>query len=179
MRWTGLLFALVAFAVQAKEPAPVVELSVQHEHPSGAFTFMTPAGWKVEPMAANPAGVEASSGGVLVRFFYQPGDAGYDSLHVTCMESRLTDRMDAAPQVQYEYDFLSWEIEPYRFLDSAFVVKYDEPIDGAKEWRQRNLTVVGGGHSLCAISYAPTGLYKKSAAVRAVLDAVVKSIVFK
>ena len=49
----------------------------------------------------------------------------------------------------------------------------------AKEWRQRNLTVVGNGHSLCAVSYAPTGLYKKSTAIRAVLDAVVKSIVFK
>ena len=39
-----------------------------------------------------------------------------------------------------------------RALDSAFVVTYDKPIRASAQWRQRNLTVVGDGQSLCAIT---------------------------
>jgi hypothetical protein len=179
MKWGGLPLVLVAVSAGAGQPAPAPPLPAEHAHPSGAFTFRTPESWKLEPVPGNAAAVQASSDGIMVRFLYQAGDAGYDSLHVTCMLERLADAMEMVPQVQYEYDFLSWEIDDFRFLDSAFVVKYDKPVQGSKEWRQRNLTVVGKGHSLCAISYAPAKLYKKSGAVRAVLDAVVKSVVFK
>ncbi len=179
MKWAALGLVVAASVAQAAETLPPVDLPAEHAHPSGRFTFRTPAGWKVEPLESNPAAFQVRGDGVLVRFLYQDGDAGYDSLHVTCMLERLAAAMEMVPQVRYEYDFLSWEIEDFRFLDSAFVVKYDEPVDGSKEWRQRNLTVVGKGHSLCAISYAPTKLFKKSQAVRATLDGVLKSVVFK
>lgn len=179
MKRIVVVLALAAFAAQAKEPPPVPALTAEHPDPTGAFTFRTPAQWKLEPVVGEPSAVQAAGDGVMVRFLYQPGDAGYDSLHVTCMLQRLAEAMEMVPQVRYEYDFLSWEMEDYRFLDSAFVVKYDAPVQGSKEWRQRNLTVVGKGHSLCAISYAPVKLYKKSAMTRAVLDGIVKSVVFK
>lgn len=179
MRWAALAIVVAASAAQAAETLPPVELPVEVAHPSGRFTFRTPQGWKIEPLEANPAAFQVAGDGVMVRFLYQDGDAGYDSLHVTCMLERLADAMEMVPQARYEYDFLSWEIDDFRFLDSAFVVKYDEPVGGSKEWRQRNLTVVGKGHSLCAISYAPLKLFKKSQPVRAALDAIVKSVVFK
>ena len=56
---------------------------------------------------------------------------------------------------------------------------YDSAVHGHKEWRQRNVTVVGGGHSLCAISYAPAPLWKKSKETRALLDAVLASVTLR
>jgi hypothetical protein len=84
--------------------------------------------------------------------------------------------MDAFPQVDYEYDFVGGEIAEMRALDSAFVVHYDEPVDGSRDWRQRNLTVIGKGASVCVIGYAPMPLWKKSKSARNLLNAVVGSI---
>jgi hypothetical protein len=39
--------------------------------------------------------------------------------------------------------------------------------------------VVGGGHSLCAVSYAPAGLWKKSKEARTLLDAVLSSVTLR
>ena len=64
-------------------------------------------------------------------------------------------------------------------LDSAFVVHYDDPIRGQKDWRQRNLTLVGEGETLCIMTYAPALAWKKSPETRALLDAIVGSITFK
>jgi hypothetical protein len=174
----ALLGLLAAPALAAKRPSPP-PLPTEFHHPSGAFTFRTPEGWKVETPAENPDTLNAGGDGVLVRFIYRAGESGYDSLHGACMLERLAPAMDMEPVVQYEYDFVGGVVANRRALDSAFVVRYDKPVAGAREWRQRNVTIVGNGDSLCAISYAPLALWKKSAQTRALLDAVLGSVTFR
>jgi hypothetical protein len=50
---------------------------------------------------------------------------------------------------------------------------------GHQEWRQRTVTIVGGGVSLCIMTYAPARVWKKSKDARAALDAVVTSVVLR
>ena len=90
-----------------------------------------------------------------MRVLRREGELGLDSLHVECMLVRLAGAMDTFPQVDYEYDFVGGEVGERRALDSAFVVHYDEPVEGYRDWRQRNLTVVGEGESVCVVAYAP------------------------
>jgi hypothetical protein len=171
----ALFFATVTLAETKK--AQLV-LPREHTHPSGAFTFRTPEDWTVTPSPTEKDAVAASGAGVLVRFLFQRVEAGYDSLHASCMLERLAPPMETEPRVKYEYDFVGGMIGDRRALDSAFTVRYDNPVQGHREWRQRNLTIVGGGQSLCAIAYAPVQLWKKSAETRATLDAVLTSVVF-
>lgn len=95
------------------------------------------------------------------------------------MLERLASPMETAPGVKYEYDYVSGLVGNRRALDSAFVVRYDAPILGHRDWRQRNITVVGGGYSVCVVLYAPAVTWKKSPESRVLLDAVVSSVVFK
>jgi hypothetical protein len=173
-----LVFALPP-AARAGKKAPPPPLPTLHRHASGGFAFRTPEGWKVDSPAENPETVNASGDGVAVRFLYHEGDSGYDSLHGACMLERLAGAMEMDPVVQYEYDFVGGVIGDRRALDSAFVVTYDKPILGQRQWRQRNVTIVGNGTSLCAITYAPLPLWKKSAPTRALLDAVLGSVTFR
>ena len=79
-----------------------------------------------------------------VRFVHLAGDYGYDSLHGACMLERLAPPQQTSPVIKYEYDYVGGPVGgDRRALDSAFVVRYDNAIDGHKEWRQRNVTVVG------------------------------------
>jgi hypothetical protein len=167
---------LVSAPASAKEPPP--PLPREYAHPSGAFAFRVPESWSVDDRRRQGV-VEAGAGDLRVRFVYDPRELGYDALHVTCMLERLAGPMETEPRVRYERDFLSWSFEDKRALESAFVVRYDRPVLGHKEWRQRNITVVGPGLSLCAISYAPLKQWKKSAATRATLDAVLASLTFR
>jgi len=164
-----------AFAGRKADPPT---LSVEHQHPSGAFTFRTPEGWTVQPTPGNPEALDAWGGDLGVRFVYQSGEAGFDALHGSCMLERLAGAMDTEPEISYEYDFVSGNVGSRRVLDSAFTVRYDKPRHNHREWRQRNLTVVGGGDSLCLITYVPKDAWK-SPATRALVDAVVSSVVFK
>jgi hypothetical protein len=160
--------------------SPSVDLAAEHHSPSGAFTFRTPAGWVVENTKTEPETINASGSGVRVRFVHLAGEYGYDSLHGACMLERLAPPEATSPVVKYEYDFVGGDVGGNRrALDSAFTIRYDNPIDGQKEWRQRNITVVGGGHSLCAVSYAPAPLWKKSKETRALLDSILASVTFR
>jgi hypothetical protein len=178
-----LLLALGASAATGDQPKPAAPaLDFEHIHPSGAFTFRTPRSWRVTALPEQPYAIQASHETLLVRFLYRRGEAGFDSLHVTCMLERLADPMKTHPTVRYEYDFLSGVHgvhEDRRFLDSAFLVTYDEEVLGHREWRQRNITVVGAGESLCAISYAPAKIWKKDEATQALLDAIFASVTFR
>ncbi len=166
-------------AAAAKRPPEPPSLDVAHTSPSGAFTFRTPAGWVVET-SAGPETVNAFGSGVRVRFVHRPGEHGYDSLHGACMLERLAPPIETSPVVKYEYDYIGGDIgNDQRALDSAFTIRYDGAVHGHKEWRQRNVTVVGGGHSLCAVSYAPAKVWKKSKESRALLDAVLSSVTLK
>ena len=158
---------------------PPPPLPAEHRHPSGGMAFRTPESWKVETSPQSPETVNAIGDGVVVRFVYHDGETGFDSLHGLCMLERLAPAMDMFPVVQYEYDFVGGVVDGRHALDSAFVVTYDAPIMGAREWRQRNLTIVGNGSSLCAITYAPLPLWKKSAQTRALLQAVLGSVTFR
>jgi hypothetical protein len=166
-----------AWAGKKKLPPPP-PLPLTHKHPSGAFTFSTPDGWTVTPSTYNPDILEAKGGELMVRFLYRPSEGGLDTTHVDCMLERLAGPMVAEPQVQYEYDFRGAVLANRGALDSAFVVIYDAAIDGHRDWRQRNVTLVGRGETICIITYAPAIVWKKSLATQSLLDAVVGSVTF-
>ncbi len=174
--FVGLALTPPAAAGHKDEPPA---LTAEHEHPSGAFTFRTPGSWKVGPVAGKPDAFDAVGDGVRVRFLFRWGEVGYDGLHVDCMLERLAAPMDMQPRVKYEYDFLSSTFGAMRALDSAFVVEYDAPVAGARQWRQRNLTLVGSGQSLCLITYVPLEVWKKDKKARALVDAVVASVTLR
>jgi len=160
-----------------KAAVPPPPLNVEHQHPSGAFVFRTPEGWKVQSTSAGT--VEAWGGDLGLRFVYRAGEVGYDSLHVDCMLERLAGPMDTEPGIKYEYEFVGGIIANRRALDSAFVVRYDQPHHGHREWRQRTVTVVGQGDSLCVMSYIPRETWKSSPPARALVDAVLSSVTFR
>jgi hypothetical protein len=164
-------------AAGKKKVVPPPDLPLEHQHPSGRFTFRTPADWVVS--SAEVDKLETWGSDLGVRFVYRDGESGFDSLHVDCMLERLAPAMDQEPRVLYEYDFISGAIGDRRALDSAFAVRYDQAIRGHRDWRQRNVTVVGAGQSLCLIGYAPAGLWKKSKEAQALLNAVLASVTFK
>jgi len=176
--WALLLMSALGGMPRGEDPPPP-ELPMVHTHPSQRFSFRTPSSWRVGGDTRHPNAIEATDGGdLLVRFLYMDGEQGYDSLHVTCMLERFTPENQQSPHIEYEYDFLSAQVGPMRLLDSAFVVTYDEAVRGHQRWRQRNVTLVGSGMSLCAITYAPEKVWKKDRAARALLDAVLTSVRF-
>ena len=168
--------AVARTADAAATPGPPPVLDTLHTSPSGAFSIRTPAGWAVEGGGDQPETLNAAGSGLRVRIVYRSGEHGFDSLHGACMLERLSPPENVSPEVRYEYDFVGGSFGERRALDSAFVVKYDSPVFGYKQWRQRNLTVVGMGSSICAISFAPLPLWKKSHEVRDLLDAVLGSV---
>ena len=179
--WALVLLAVcvpVAAAAGKQQEAPP-SLPAEHVHPSGAFTYRTPADWKVAVSPTNPNAIETGANDLLVRLIFRDGENGYDSLHVDCMLVRLAPEMEQEPRIRYQYDFVSGLLGNRRVLDSAFEVRYLKPIAGHIAWRQRNVTMVGEGQSLCAISYAPVDVWKKSKAVRTLLDAVLASVTFR
>lgn len=162
---------------KAPEPPPL--LSVEHQHASGAFAFRTPQGWKVQPSLAKPDAMEAWGGDLGLRFVYRAGEAGYDALHADCMLEWLAGPMDTEPRIKYEYEFVGGVVGNRRALDSAYVVRYDHPRHGHREWRQRTVTVVGQGDSLCVITYVPRQLWKSSPPSRALVESVLGSVTFR
>jgi hypothetical protein len=174
-----LVIGLSPDAGASKKKAPPPPLPTPHQLPSGGFAFRTPEAWKVVSTPENPDTLNAAGDGVAVRFVYHEGETGYDSFHGACMLERLAGAMEMEPVVQYEYDFVGGVIGDRRALDSAFVVTYDKPIQGERQWRQRSVSIVGNGTSLCAVTYAPATLWKKSAPTRALLDAVLASVTFR
>ena len=173
-----LLIPAPIWAGKEKNTAPPA-LPSQHQNNDGAFRFRTPASWSVERRAGTPEIVEARGEGLIVRFVHRNQETGYDGVHADCMLERLAEAMEMEPQVRYEYDFLSQEVGSHRFLDSAFAVRYDAPVLGYRDWRQRNLTIVGEGQSLCVITYCPLDVWKKSGDARALLEGVVRSVEFR
>lgn len=176
---TVLAAVVVPGVAWAGAPSAAPALTREHTHPSGAFTFRTPEAWTEQKLSADAAAVQVAGDGIVVRFLFQQREAGYDALHGYCMAQRLSEAPQTDPWIEFEYDFLSGGLADRRFLDSAFRVRYDAAILGHREWRQRNVTLVGAGQSLCVIVYVPSQLWKKSKASRALADAVVQSVAFK
>jgi len=177
----GLVLALAAsvpVAAGDRSPAPL-ELPLLHTNAAATLRLRTPRDWSVTSTPGQPELTEAQGGGLLVRILRRDGELGLDSLHVDCMLVRLAPETQSKPQVEYEYDFVSGAAGERRALDSAFVVHYDAAIAGSKDWRQRNLTIVGGGESLCVIGYAPLPAWKRSKDLRRLLDGVLASVEFR
>jgi hypothetical protein len=171
-----LLLPAWAFAREAARPPALTD---EHQNLSATLRFRTPPGWTVESRPGVPEVAEARGGEMIVRLVRREGELGLDSLHVDCMLVRLAGEMESEARIKYEYDFVGGTLGSRRLLDSAFVVKYDQAIGGAREWRQRNVSVVGGGESVCLIGYAPLPLWKRSKQARALLDAVLASVEFR
>jgi hypothetical protein len=157
-------------------PSSAPPLSAVHANGSQTVRLRTPAAWTVTSEAGSVETTEARGDGLIVRVLRREGELGLDSQHVECMLVRLAGAMDMRPEVNYEYDFVGGDVGGRRALDSAFVVHYDEPIAGQRDWRQRNLTLVGRGESVCVIGYAPLAAWKKSKQTRALLKAVLDSV---
>jgi hypothetical protein len=171
------LFLLPAPAWAGKKTIAPPPLPLEHRHPSGAFTFRTPEGWTVQP--SEKGELEAWGGDLGVRFFFRDGEAGYDSLHATCILDGPGPIASAEPQVKYEYEYVGGILGDRRVLDSAHSVRYDDAVHGHKEWRQRTVTIVGGGLSLCVMSFAPRAAWKKTPETRVLLDSVLASLTFR
>jgi hypothetical protein len=169
------LFVLSSPPAWAGKKAPP-SLPQEFAHPTGAFTFKTPESWTLK--TPGPETMEAWGQGMGVRFLFRNEESGFDSLHVTCMLERLAEPMQTEPRVLYEYDFVEGLLGERRVLDSAFAVSYDRPVRGHRQWRQRNVTVVGAGQSLCLVAYAPLDVWKKSSQARDLLNAVLASVTF-
>jgi hypothetical protein len=152
------------------------ELPVQHRNEAGTFSFRTPTDWVVETVGRHPETTEARGGGLIVRFVRREGEHGLESYHVECMLMRLRGPMEMEPRVEYEHDFVVVQLGQRAALDSAFVVRYDEPVLGHRVWRQQNLTVVGKGESLCVVGFSPLDLWRKDRGPRAALEAVLASV---
>lgn len=172
----GLLLWPPLAAGRGEEPAA---LAARHRNAAETFSLSTPPGWVFDSRAGRPEVTEARGDGLLVRVVRHDTEIGLDSLHVECMLMRLAPPMDTSPQVDYEYDFVGGVLGERRMLDSAFVVHYDEPIDGHRAWRQRNLTVVGQGESLCVVGHAPLAVWKKQKAARNLLNSVIASVRYR
>jgi hypothetical protein len=172
------VFSLAPARTSAGEKAKEASdrLVAEHESASGRFSFKTPAGWTVETRLGQPEKVEARGDNLVFRVLRTEGEVGLDSLHVQCMVERLAPIMEAQPQVDYEHDFQEGWVGSRHALDSAFVVHYDEPVQGARDWYQHNVTVVGEGESMCIIGMSPRDLWKKSKETRTLLDAVMASV---
>jgi hypothetical protein len=173
-----LLLPASALAGKKKGEPPSPSLSLEHWNPSRTVGLRTPEGWTARVEAGPPEVLETRGDGMIVRVLRREGEIGLDSLHAECMLVRLAGAMDTFPQVDYEYDYVGGEIAGRRALDSVFVVHYDDPVEGFRDWRQRNLTVVGEGESVCAIAYAPAGVWKKSKPARNLLTSILESIRF-
>lgn len=157
---------------------PPPDLTDEHRHPGGHITFRTPADWKVTDEGHGR--VEAWGPDIGMRIVERTGEESLDGFHSICMEERLAAPMDMEPQVKYEYDFVSGMVGEQRGLDSAFAVVYDKEIRGHRAWRQRNISLVGLGRSLCVVGYAPAALWKKkSSPMRVLMDAVLSSVTVK
>ena len=173
------LLCLPAMVDAGKQSASTPPLTEQHVNAAQTVRFRTPAGWTVKTRTGVPEITEARGGGLLLRVIWREGELGLDSMHVDCMLVRLLREDLSRPSVDYEYDFLSGALGARQALDSAFVVRYDEPVDGARDWHQRNVSVVGRGESVCVIGYGPMPAAKKSKPLRRLLDAVMTSVEFQ
>jgi hypothetical protein len=177
-RWAvcAWLFCLPALVFAGEKGGGIPPLTEQHLNAAQTVRFHTPAGWTVTSVPGKPELTEARGSGLILRVLWRPEEVGLDSLHVDCMLVRLAPENQAGPAVDYEYDFVGGMIGTRRALDSAFVTHYDEPLDGVRNWHQRNVSIVGEGESVCVIGYGPLPAAKKSKPLRKLLDAVMTSV---
>jgi hypothetical protein len=173
-----LFVAVFSCSSWAGEKAPAVpELTLEHKHPSGSFSFRTPEGWKVQPSVNDE--LEAWGGELGVRFRFKLGEDGLDALHADCIDEGLAPLSQADPGRRFDYEYVGGIFADRRVLDTAHSMRYDTAVHGVRDWHQRTLTLVGAGQSMCIIAYAPSAAWKgKKSAAKATLNAVMSSVTF-
>jgi hypothetical protein len=172
----GMLLSLGGRRAAAGDKAPA--LTSVFAHPSGAFRVRTPAGWMAGKVTERPEIWQLTGDEIVIRFFYRNDDAGFDGLHISCMNEHLLNAMEVSPKIKYEHDFLQGNRWGRRVLDSAFIVQYDRPVLGHREWRQHNVTIVGNGQSLCVVSHCPLVVWKRSKPARVLSGDILDSLDF-
>ncbi len=168
-----LAAALLALAPLAGAKEAPLALDQEVRHPAGSFVFRVPADWKVGPLSERV--IEAGAGDLSVRFVWQKSEFGTDVAHTDCMTEQPVAGLPGVPRVSFEYDFMGGVVGDRRLLDSASHLDYEAPVKGHKSWRQRAVTIVGGGETLCAVSFAPRSAKKET---RRLLDAILTSLIF-
>jgi hypothetical protein len=174
----GLGMAL-GLALQPAWAGERTEELVERRHPSGAFSFRTPASWTVDALPVRKDVFQVSGPEGIIWFSYRRGDFGYDSLHAMCMTERLAGKEAASPALAFEYDSRESALAGRAALDSAFLVSLPTAIRDQNIWRVRAVTLVGGGESVCVVAFVPATTWKASKQVRRVVDGVVASITFR
>ena len=117
--------------------------------------------------------IEAGAGDLSVRFIWQKSEFGTDVAHTDCMTEQPVAGLPGVPRVSFEYDFMGGVVGDRRLLDSASHLDYEAPVKGHRSWRQRAVTIVGGGETLCAVSFAPRSAKKEA---RRLLDAILADL---
>jgi len=172
-----LLVAVFSCPAWAGGKTAVPELTLEHQHPSGSFSFRTPEGWKVQPITND--GLEAWGGALGVRFRFELGEQGIDSWHANCIDDGLAPLPQADPGRKFDYEYVGGLFIDRRMLDTAHNTRYDAAVHGHRDWHQRTLTLVGAGQTMCIIAYAPQGAWRsRKSGAKATLDAVVGSVTF-
>jgi hypothetical protein len=175
----GLLAGGCASAPAAPQGA-ASDTMVPHVDPaSGEFTFRTPVGWQVEEVAGRKGMSQAVGPDGIVRFLLLRTETGRDSLHVSCMAEQLLGGMEVSPVGSLDYDFVDRRLGDWMALESAMRLVYDRPIQGHRKWRQRTVSLVGEGRSLCIMVHCPVETWKESKPTRRRLDAIVASVRFR
>jgi hypothetical protein len=172
----ALASLLISTAARAGEKAAPVDLPAVHVNTTSTVRLHLPIDWTATSRPGEPEVTEARGGGFVVRVLRREGELGLDSLHIECMQFRLAGPMDTSPELRYEYDFVGGEVGEHRALDSVAIVTYDEPVEGHKLWRQRNITLVGKGESVCVVAHAPLSVWKKSKTAQKLLNSVLERI---
>jgi hypothetical protein len=153
--------------------------TVEHVDPAtGRFTFRAPRGWLVAQVPGRKRVTQVLGSGTVVRFVHFRSEIGPDSLQASCASERLTGPMGFEPMGTTHYAYAPATVGGHAALDSAVEVTYDAKIEGHRRWRQRTVSVVGVGESLCIIVHCPARVWKKSKTIRQQLDAIVASVAF-
>lgn len=174
----GLAVSALAcsFAGADESPPPLVQ---QHRLFDGAVMLQTPAGWQAAALTRRSDAVDVSGDGLVFRLSYQPTELPADAFHAQCMLERQAPALELDAEVNYEYEYVGGRLLGRAALDSAYRVRYDEEIQGAREWRQRSLSLVGGGASLCVVQMAPAREWKRSRALRDLAASVLAGFVLR
>jgi hypothetical protein len=168
----GAALVLAGLALAAEPP----DLALEHRLFSGAVSMRTPAGWVEEPVAGRPDAIDVIGDGLVFRVSYHASELPPDAFHAQCMLERQAPALQLDAEVNYEYDYVGGKVIGRDALDSAYRIRYDENVRGAREWRQRSLSLTGQGSSLCVVQMAPAREWKGKSRLRDLGAAVLSSI---
>lgn len=168
----GAALVLAGLALAAEPPS----LALEHRLFGGAVWMRTPAGWVEEPVAGRPDAIDLIGDGLVFRISYHASELPPDAFHAQCMLERQAPALQLDAEVNYEYDYVGGKVVGRDALDSAYRIRYDEDVRGAREWRQRSLSLTGQGSSLCVVQMAPAREWKGKSRLRDLGAAVLSSI---